>query len=101
MYLSCVTLIRLWPRWSAPILADSPSSSISECDPAAVLVSQGSPAAVLKGYLEAAGIEPVMVNTTDYALACEAFLAGVTDARITHSGQSILTEWCYRVSSTP
>jgi hypothetical protein len=65
---------------------------VAECDPAAVLVSQGSPAAVLKGYLEAAGIEPVMVNTTDYALACEAFLDGVTDARITHSGQSILTE---------
>jgi len=32
------------------------------------------------------------VNTTDYALACEAFLDGVTDSRITHSGQSILTE---------
>jgi hypothetical protein len=65
---------------------------VAECDPDAVLVSQGSPAAVLKGYLDAAGIEPVMVSTTDYALACEAFLDGVTDSRITHSGQSILTE---------
>ena len=28
MYLSCVIEIRVCPRWSAPILADRPSSSI-------------------------------------------------------------------------
>jgi hypothetical protein len=65
---------------------------VAECNPAAVLVSQGSPAAVLKGYLEAAGFEPTMVSATDYPLACEALLDGITDSRLTHSGQSILTE---------
>lgn len=82
--------------WSAKSSATEAVNKLidiaSECNPDAMLVSQGSPAAVLKGYLDAAGYDPVMVNTTDYALACEAFLDGVTDARITHSGQSILTE---------
>jgi hypothetical protein len=65
---------------------------VGECDPSAVLISQGSPAAVLRGYLEAAGIDAEMINSSDMAIAAEAFVDAVDSARISHSGQQILSD---------
>lgn len=65
---------------------------VAEADPAALVIDQRSPAAVLKPYLLAAGIEPVMTNTTDLAVACEAFYEAFLAEQITHPGQQMLTD---------
>jgi hypothetical protein len=62
-----------------------------DCDPY-VLITAGSPAAVLKGFLEAGGVEADMINTADAANAAAAFLDGITAGRISHTGQIPLTD---------
>ena len=64
---------------------------VTDCYPV-VLLTAGSPAAVLKDFLEAAGVIPDMVNAADAANAAAAFLDGITDGRISHTGQIPLTE---------
>ncbi|GFG72702.1 hypothetical protein MBOT_00670 [Mycobacterium botniense] len=65
---------------------------VTEADPVALVIDQRSPAAIVKPYLERVGIDPVMTNTTDLALACEGFLEAVLSKQISHSGQQILTD---------
>ena len=61
-------------------------------DPIAVVIDQRSPAAVLKPYLVQAGIEPIITNVTDLALACEGVEEGLDAAQMTHSGQQVLND---------
>lgn len=65
---------------------------VTEADPVALVIDSRSPAAVLKPLLVEAGIEPVMTNLTDLAIACEGFLEGVIAEKISHSAQQILTD---------
>lgn len=65
---------------------------ITDADPAALVIDQRSPAAILKPYLIEAGIEPVMTNTTQLALYCEGFHEAFLAEQVTHSGQQILTD---------
>jgi len=65
---------------------------VSEADPAALVIDARSPAAVLKPLLIEAGIEPVMTNQPELAVACEGTLEAILAAQITHSGQEILTD---------
>ncbi|GAB5013908.1 terminase large subunit [Mycobacterium avium subsp. hominissuis] len=65
---------------------------VTQADPAALVIESRSPAAVLKPYLIEAGIEPVMTNTSELALACEGIVEAVEAAQITHSNQAVLNE---------
>lgn len=65
---------------------------VSEADPVALVIESRSPAAVLKPYLIEAGIEPVMTNTSELALACEGIVEAVEAAQLTHSDQAVLND---------
>lgn len=65
---------------------------VTEADPTVLVIDQRSPAAVLKPYLVEAGIEPVMTNTSELALACETIIEAVESGRATHSDQALLNE---------
>lgn len=65
---------------------------VASADPAALVIDQRSPAAVLRPYLVAAGVEPVMTNASELAVACEGMLEAVLAEQITHSGQPLLTD---------
>ncbi len=67
-------------------------SVVTEADPAVLVIDSRSPAAVLKPYLIEAGIEPVMTNTSELALACEGLVEAVESGRATHSDQVVLNE---------
>ena len=60
-------------------------------DPVALVIDSKSPAAVLKPLLISAGIEPVMTNTPQMAIACRGFLDDATDEQLYHAGQTWLT----------
>lgn len=63
---------------------------VTAWNPVAVVIDQRSPAGVLKPLLIEAGIEPVMTNTTELALACEGFVEAYTTKQLSHSDQEIL-----------
>jgi hypothetical protein len=63
---------------------------VTQADPAALVIDQRSPAAILKPHLVTAGIEPVMTNTSDLALACEGLIEAVEASQISHPGQDVL-----------
>lgn len=65
---------------------------VTEANPVALVIDQRSPAAVLKPLLIEAGIEPVMTNTSELAVACEGILEEILARRFTHSGQQILAD---------
>jgi len=65
---------------------------VTDADPVALLIDQRSPAAVLKTYLLKAGIEPVMTNMSELAVACDAFYEAFLAEQITHPGQQILAD---------
>jgi Phage Terminase len=65
---------------------------ITDSDPAALLIQQQSPAAVLKPLLDAAGIEPVIVNQSEFAVACEGFLEAVLSGQFAHNGWQSLAD---------
>jgi hypothetical protein len=67
-------------------------SIITDSDPAALLIQQQSPAAVLKPLLDAAGIEPVIVNQSEFAVACEGFLESVLSGQFAHNGWQSLAD---------
>ncbi|QHB37845.1 hypothetical protein SEA_OPIE_2 [Gordonia phage Opie] len=60
-------------------------------DPVALIIDRKSPAAVLEPLLISAGIEPVMTNTPQMAVACRGFLDDATDEQLYHAGQTWLT----------
>lgn len=64
---------------------------VAEADPVALVIDSRSPAAVLKPYLIEAGIEPHMTNASELALGCEGFIEAALAARLTHSGQEVLS----------
>jgi phage terminase large subunit-like protein len=63
---------------------------VTAANPDAVVIDQMSPAAVLKPYLIEAGIEPVMTNASELALACEGLTEVVESGQVSHSGQKVL-----------
>lgn len=65
---------------------------VTDADPAVLVIDQRSPAAILKPYLVEAGIEPMMTNTSELALACEGIVEAVESGRATHSDQTVLNE---------
>lgn len=65
---------------------------VTEADPIALVIDARSPAAILEPYLIAAGIQPIMTNTTQMALACEGIVEAVDSRHIWHSGQKILAD---------
>lgn len=65
---------------------------VGHTDPAALVIDQRSPAAILKPYLVQAGIEPTMTNAPELATACEGLVEAVFAEHVTHSGQPILTD---------
>ena len=65
---------------------------VTDANPMALIIDQKSAAAVLKPYLEAVGIEPVMTNLSELALACQGVLDAVDADQVSHSGQQILTD---------
>lgn len=67
-------------------------SVITDWNPDALVIDQRSPAAVLKPYLIDAGVEPVMTNSSDLALACRGLLDAVDDDQLSHSDQQVLNE---------
>jgi hypothetical protein len=65
---------------------------VGEADPVALVIDARSPAAILKPYLVEAGIEPVITNAPELAMACEGLVEAVIAGQVTHSGQQILTD---------
>lgn len=65
---------------------------VTEADPSALVIDQRSPAAILKPYLEQVGIDPVMTNASDLAMACEGVLEAAKAGQVSHSGQKILSD---------
>lgn len=57
---------------------------IEAWDPVALVIDKRSPAAVLVPHLLAAGIEPVVTNTPQMAVACQGFLDDALDGELTH-----------------
>jgi hypothetical protein len=65
---------------------------VGECDPAALLIQMQSPAAVLKPLLIEAGIEPVIVNQSEFAVACEGILEAAKSEHFAHNGWQSLAD---------
>jgi phage terminase large subunit-like protein len=65
---------------------------VTEADPAVLVIDQRSPAAILQPHLIEAGIEPVMTNTSELALACELLIEAVESGRVSHCRQTVLTD---------
>lgn len=66
------------------------SAVVTDWDPAAVVLDAKGLAKVIVPKLQAAGIEPELLNTPQVAGACGGFLDDVDDAVISHSGQPLL-----------
>lgn len=82
-----------WSGLGSPTeVAEKLIDIVTEADPAALVIDQRSPAAILKPYLIEAGIEPVMTNTTQLALYCEGFYEAFDSFHVSHSRQRILAE---------
>jgi hypothetical protein len=67
---------------------------VTDANPAALLIDSRSPATVLVPYLAECGIEATVLNTSESAIAAEAFVSAVDAGagQLTHSGQEILTD---------
>ena len=65
---------------------------VAEADPAAVVIDQMSPAIALKPLLMEAGIEPVLTNASDLAIACLGFLHAAEADEVSHSDQKVLND---------
>lgn len=65
---------------------------ITDADPAAVLIQQQSPAAMLKPLLIEAGVEPEIVNQSEFAVACEGILEATKAGQFAHNGWRTLAD---------
>lgn len=65
---------------------------IGEIDPDAIAIASDSPASVLVPLLVDRGIEPVLMNLTDRAIACEGLLEAAIASQISHSDQRFLND---------
>jgi hypothetical protein len=65
---------------------------VTEWSPAALVIDQKSAAAVLKPYLLDAGIEPIITNASELAIACQGFLDAALDKQLSHTGQKLLSD---------
>ena len=67
---------------------------VTDANPAALLIDSRSAATVLVPYLAECGIEATVLNTSESAIAAEAFVSAVDAGagQLTHSGQEILTD---------
>lgn len=65
---------------------------VTDANPAALLIDSRSPATVLVPYLAECGIEATVLNTSESAIAAEAFVSAVDAGQLTHSGQQILDD---------
>lgn len=66
------------------------SAVVTDWDPAAVVIDARSLAKVIVPKLQAAGIEPELLNTPQIAGGCGGFLDDVKDEVLSHSGQPVL-----------
>jgi hypothetical protein len=82
-----------WQQKASPAeVVEAIVGIITEADPAALFLTQNSPAAVLLPYLAEAEIEATVLNTPEAAIAAEAFASAVDAGQVSHSGQQILTD---------
>jgi hypothetical protein len=65
---------------------------IGEVNPDAIALAGDSPATVLVPLLNERGIEPVLMNLTDRAIACEGLLEAAIAAQLSHSDQRFLND---------
>jgi hypothetical protein len=61
-------------------------------DPCALVIDAKSAAAPLRPYLAECGIDLILSNATQLALACGGFLDGALQGRLSHTGQDILRD---------
>lgn len=67
-------------------------AKVTEWNPVALVIDAKNSAKVLQPLLLAAGIEPVMSNTSDMAAACSGFLDAALAGQLSHSDQQVLTD---------
>lgn len=79
-------------RFSVTEMAEKLIHLVALTDPDALVIDARSPAAILKPYLVKAGIDPVLTNAQELAMACEGLVEAVLAEQVTHSGQQILTD---------
>ena len=77
---------------SPPEVVEKLVDIVTEADPLALLIAQQSPAAVLLPYLAEAGVDATVLNTSDSAIAAEAFVSAVDAGELSHTGQQILSD---------
>ncbi|RFZ11194.1 hypothetical protein DSM43518_02034 [Mycobacterium marinum] len=63
---------------------------VSSWNPVAVVIKSGSESAAIEPELIKAGVEPVMVNRTEWSQWCGGFLNWAKDSRFSHCGQRTL-----------
>jgi hypothetical protein len=79
--------------WSNSDLVEKILDIVTEWDPVALTIDQKSPAAVLKPLLiMEAGVEPVMTNASELALACGGFVDAALAGQISHCDQQLLND---------
>lgn len=78
--------------WSTTELVEKLLDIVTEWDPVALVIDQKSPAAVLKPYLVEAGVEPIMSNASELALACAGFLDATLAGHVSHCDQGVLND---------
>ncbi|YCU47981.1 terminase [Mycobacteroides abscessus] len=67
-------------------------AKVTAWNPVALVIDRKNTAQVLEPLLIAAGIEPLMIGTSEIAQSCSGFLADADAVRLSHSDQTVLND---------